>query len=92
LPKPERREGTPDSPSRSTTPNSATTYASNLARQASSARSSLFDRLNAAVNERGQMLGNLEESFNSLQQGSQNMVNQAKRMAAEQSGRRWLGM
>ncbi|GBE77562.1 hypothetical protein SCP_0104400 [Sparassis crispa] len=61
--------------------------------QAASSMSSgvgdLYNRLGAALNERGQMLGNLEESFNSLQQGSQNMVTQAKRLAAQQSAKKW---
>ncbi|TFL03659.1 lethal giant larvae like, C-terminal-domain-containing protein [Pterulicium gracile] len=65
--------------------------AANLAKQANATGSNLYNRLNAALGERGQALNNLEEQFNALHQGSQDMVTQAKRLAAQQTGKRWLG-
>ncbi|KAG1757244.1 lethal giant larvae like, C-terminal-domain-containing protein [Suillus lakei] len=38
-----------------------------------------------------EMLGNIEQRIDSLQQGSKDMVVQAKRLATEQSARRWFG-
>jgi len=45
----------------------------------------LYDRLHAAVAERGDMLGDLETSVNSLEQGSKNMLTQAKLLATKQT-------
>ncbi|TFY59345.1 hypothetical protein EVJ58_g5836 [Rhodofomes roseus] len=59
--------------------------------QMSSGVSDLYNRLGSALAERGEMLGNLEEQFNSLEQGSKNMVAQAQKMAAQQSAKRWFG-
>ncbi|KAJ7103251.1 WD40 containing snare-dependent exocytosis protein [Mycena belliarum] len=67
------------------------TNASSAAQIATEAQSSLYARLQSAVGERGQMLGDLEDHFNSLEQGSRSMVTQAKRMAAEQSAKSWFG-
>ncbi|KDQ63133.1 hypothetical protein JAAARDRAFT_119208 [Jaapia argillacea MUCL 33604] len=53
-------------------------------------RGSLQERLTSALSERGEMLGNLEEQVKSLEEGSRSMVNQAKRLAAEQTARRWF--
>ncbi|KZT72869.1 hypothetical protein DAEQUDRAFT_663544 [Daedalea quercina L-15889] len=44
--------------------------------QMSSGVSDLYNRLGSALAERGEMLGNLEEQFNSLEQGSKSMVEQ----------------
>lgn len=55
------------------------------------ARNGVYSRLNDALAERGEMLGNIEQQIGSLQQGSKDMVAQAKRLAAEQSARRWFG-
>ncbi|KAF5388500.1 hypothetical protein D9757_004730 [Collybiopsis confluens] len=49
---------------------------STIADRAATAQNSLYDRLTAALEERGQMLGNLEDRFNSLEAGSQSMVDQ----------------
>lgn len=51
----------------------------------------LYNRLGSAVSERGQMLDGLEDTVNSLRSGSENMLAQAKRLAAEQSARGWFG-
>ncbi|KAG7099718.1 hypothetical protein E1B28_001536 [Marasmius oreades] len=64
--------------------------ASRVARQAASTQETLYGRLTSALEERGQMLGDLEDRFNSLEQGSRTMVNQAKRLAAEQTARSWF--
>ncbi|KAI9462922.1 lethal giant larvae like, C-terminal-domain-containing protein [Russula earlei] len=53
-------------------------------------RNALYDRLHAAVSERGEMLGNLETSVNSLEQGSKNMLAQAKVLAAKQTAKSWM--
>ncbi|KII94277.1 hypothetical protein PLICRDRAFT_36534 [Plicaturopsis crispa FD-325 SS-3] len=50
----------------------------------------IYARLSAAVSERGQKLGDLEDSFNSLEAGSRNMVSEAKKLAATQSAKRWF--
>lgn len=55
------------------------------------ARSGVYNRLNDALAERGEILGNIEQRIDSLQQGSKDMVAQAKRLATEQSARRWFG-
>ncbi|KAI3622792.1 wd40 containing snare-dependent exocytosis protein [Moniliophthora roreri] len=60
------------------------------AAQATSTQNSLHNRLTSALEERGQMLGDLEDRFNSLEQGSRSMVNQAKRLAAEQTAKSWF--
>ncbi|KAF8274032.1 lethal giant larvae like, C-terminal-domain-containing protein [Lactarius quietus] len=50
----------------------------------------LYERLHAAVSERGEMLSDLETSVNSLEQGSKNMLTQAKLLAAKQTTKSWL--
>ncbi|KAF7966227.1 hypothetical protein HWV62_39499 [Athelia sp. TMB] len=75
-------------PARSASP-SGRGKASDVAAEASST-AGIYERLSSALNERGQALGDLEEHFNSLQEGSQSMVNQAKRLAAEQSAKSWF--
>ncbi|KAK0246422.1 WD40 containing snare-dependent exocytosis protein [Armillaria nabsnona] len=64
--------------------------ASALAASASATQSSLYERLTSALNDRGQMLGDLEDRFNSLEQGSRSMAAQAKRLAAEQTAKQWF--
>jgi len=56
----------------------------------SSGTNDLYSRLGSAMSERGQMLDGLEDTVNSLRAGSENMVAQAKRLAAEQSTRGWF--
>ncbi|KAI0931535.1 hypothetical protein AcV5_005001 [Taiwanofungus camphoratus] len=56
----------------------------------SSGVSDLYNRLGTALAERGQMLGDLEESFNSLEQGSKNMAAQAQKLAAQQTAKKWF--
>ncbi|KAJ3721812.1 lethal giant larvae like, C-terminal-domain-containing protein [Lentinula raphanica] len=63
---------------------------SQIANQAAETQNSLYDRLTSALNERGQMLGDLEDRFNSLESGSRSMVDQAKKLAAEQSAKSWF--
>ncbi|KAJ3908951.1 WD40 containing snare-dependent exocytosis protein [Lentinula edodes] len=63
---------------------------SQVAKQAAATQNSLYDRLTSALNERGQMLGDLEDRFNSLESGSRSMVDQAKKLAAEQSAKSWF--
>ncbi|KAJ7040330.1 WD40 containing snare-dependent exocytosis protein [Mycena alexandri] len=66
--------------------------ASSIAQTAAGVQSSLYSRLQSAMGERGQMLGDLEDRFNSLEEGSKSMVSQAKRLAAEQSAKSWFGI
>ncbi|KAJ6575407.1 lethal giant larvae like, C-terminal-domain-containing protein [Mycena capillaripes] len=63
-----------------------------LAETAAGTQSSLYSRLQSAMGERGQMLGDLEDRFNSLEEGSRSMVTQAKRLAAQQSAKSWFGI
>jgi len=46
--------------------------------------------LNMALRKSREMLGNLETSVNSLEQGSKDMLAQAKLLAAKQTGKSWL--
>ncbi|KAH7930914.1 hypothetical protein BV22DRAFT_999529 [Leucogyrophana mollusca] len=55
-----------------------------------STQNSLYERLTSALSERGQALGDLNERLDSLEQGSKDMVAQAKRLAAEQGAKRWF--
>ncbi|KAF9270713.1 hypothetical protein L218DRAFT_1013731 [Marasmius fiardii PR-910] len=64
--------------------------ASRVEGQATSTQQTLYGRLTSALEERGQMLGDLEDRFNSLEQGSRSMVNQAKRLATEQTAKAWF--
>ncbi|KAK7063993.1 WD40 containing snare-dependent exocytosis protein [Favolaschia claudopus] len=63
-----------------------------LADRAAGVQSNLYARLQSAMGERGQMLGDLEDRFNSLEEGSKSMVTQAKRLAAQQSAKSWFGI
>lgn len=63
---------------------------SEMANSASRGVSDLYSRLNNALAERGEMLGGLEESFQSLESGSKNMLSQAKTLAAKQTAKRWF--
>ncbi|EKM61629.1 uncharacterized protein PHACADRAFT_169080 [Phanerochaete carnosa HHB-10118-sp] len=63
---------------------------SEMANSASRGVNDLYSRLNNALAERGEMLGGLEESFQSLESGSKNMLAQAKSLAAKQSAKRWF--
>ncbi|KAJ1302415.1 hypothetical protein OPQ81_002733 [Rhizoctonia solani] len=53
--------------------------------------SDLYSRLTAAVSERGDMLSGLEERFGHLEAASKDLASQAKRIAAQQSAKRWFG-
>ncbi|KAG1864661.1 lethal giant larvae like, C-terminal-domain-containing protein [Suillus subalutaceus] len=66
-------------------------YGPGVMKTMENARSGVYNRLNDALAERGEMLGNIEQRIDSLQQGSKDMVAQAKRLATEQSARRWFG-
>ncbi|RXW24028.1 hypothetical protein EST38_g1807 [Candolleomyces aberdarensis] len=66
---------------------SASTTAASLAATAASAQASIYNKLSSALGERGQLLGGLEESFNSLEQGSRGMVTQD--LEANGSPERW---
>lgn len=57
--------------------NTASTAAASIAASAAAAQTSLYNKLSSALGERGQLLGGLEESFNSLEQGSRSMAEQA---------------
>ncbi|KAJ7631237.1 WD40 containing snare-dependent exocytosis protein [Roridomyces roridus] len=71
---------------------SSPSTASSIAQSAAGVQSSLYARLQSAVGERGQMLGDLEDRFNSLEEGSRSMVAQAKRLAATQGTKSWFGL
>jgi syntaxin-binding protein 5 len=46
--------------------------------------------LNMVLRDYREMLGNLETSVNSLEQGSKNMLAQAKLLAAKQTTKSWM--
>jgi len=58
---------------------------------ATAAQNNLYDRLASTLDQRGQLLGQLGERFNSLEEGSRGVVEQAKRLAAEQSTKGLFG-
>ncbi|KAI0361067.1 hypothetical protein OH77DRAFT_1417267 [Trametes cingulata] len=58
----------------------------------SSGVADLYNRLGTALTERGEMLGDLQQSLDSLEQGSKSMVKQAKRLAAQQGMKSWFGL
>ncbi|KAJ3517877.1 hypothetical protein NLJ89_g226 [Agrocybe chaxingu] len=70
----------------------ATSTASGIAAGAAAVQANLYNKLSSAMGERGQLLGDLEERFQSLEQGSRNMVAQAKRLAAQQTAKSWFGL
>lgn len=65
--------------------------ASSLAASAAAVNSSIYDKFSSAMNERGQLLGNLEQRFNALEEGGKSMVEQAKRLATQQAAKGWFG-
>ncbi|KAF9531932.1 WD40 containing snare-dependent exocytosis protein [Crepidotus variabilis] len=64
---------------------------SGFAAGAAAMQTNVYSRLTGALNERGQMLNDLEERFQNLEQGSKDMVSQARRLAAQQSAKSWFG-
>ncbi|CUA76591.1 Potassium channel subfamily U member 1 [Rhizoctonia solani] len=54
--------------------------------------SDLYSRLTAAVSERGEILSSLEDKFGHLEAASKDLASQAKRIAAQQSAKRWFGL
>ncbi|CAA7264832.1 unnamed protein product [Cyclocybe aegerita] len=66
--------------------------AAGIAAGAATVQANLYNKLSSAMGERGQLLGDLEERFQSLEQGSRNMVAQAKRLAAQQTAKSWFGL
>jgi len=86
--RPERGTGgTPEEGAVGTTASAAST----LAASAAAVQSSIYNKLSSAMSERGQMLGDLEQRFNSLEEGSKSLVTQAKRLAAQQTAKGWFG-
>jgi hypothetical protein len=65
---------------------SASAWGANIGQGASA----VFGRLNNALSERGEMLDGLQQSMRSLEQGTQNAVNQAKIAAAKQTAKGWF--
>ncbi|KIM47471.1 hypothetical protein M413DRAFT_439132 [Hebeloma cylindrosporum] len=65
--------------------------AAGFAASASAMQANLYNRLTSAVSERGQLLGDLSERFNTLEEDSKNMLAQAKRLAAQQTAKGWFG-
>ncbi|THH26967.1 hypothetical protein EUX98_g7215 [Antrodiella citrinella] len=66
--------------------------AQGMAASAATTASNLYSRLGAALAERTENLGQLQESFDSLEQGSKKMLSQSKSMAAQQTAKRWFGL
>ncbi|KAG6829267.1 hypothetical protein H0H87_012084 [Tephrocybe sp. NHM501043] len=66
--------------------------ASEVAAAAAATQANLYNRLTSALGERGQVLNDLEQRFNALGESSQNMVSQAKRLAAQQTAKSWFGL
>ncbi|KAH8099770.1 lethal giant larvae like, C-terminal-domain-containing protein [Cristinia sonorae] len=68
-----------------------TAQAQGIAASAATTASNLYSRLGAALSERTEGLGQLQESFDSLEQGSRKMLAQTKSLAAQQTAKRWFG-
>ncbi|KAF7307215.1 WD40 containing SNARE-dependent exocytosis protein [Mycena indigotica] len=85
--------GGPDRPipQKPAPPKAQANDAASVAKSAAGVQDSLYSRLQSAMGERGQMLNDLEERFNALEEGSKNMASQAKRIAAQQTAKSWLG-
>ncbi|KLO20106.1 hypothetical protein SCHPADRAFT_898161 [Schizopora paradoxa] len=66
------------------------TRASAIAAQASQAGNEIYSNLAAALNERGESLGNLNDNLQSISDGASRMASSAKRIAAEQSAKAWF--
>ncbi|KAF9469810.1 lethal giant larvae like, C-terminal-domain-containing protein [Collybia nuda] len=75
-----------------TTANELAAGVSGVAAATAATQGNLYNRLTSALNERGQILGDLEDRFNALEEGSKNMVTQAKRLATQQTARSWFGL
>jgi len=73
-------------------PESVGSQAAELASKAAAVQNELYGRLTSAIGERGHILDDLGERFNSLEAGSRNMVTQAKRLAVQQSAKSWFGL
>lgn len=65
---------------------SASTWGTNIGQGATA----VFGKLNDALAERGEMLDSLQQSMRSLEQGTQNAMNQAKLAAAKQTAKGWF--
>ncbi|THH11619.1 hypothetical protein EW145_g567 [Phellinidium pouzarii] len=61
-----------------------------LANQASRTGLDLYASLSTAVSERGDVLAGLDEHVRYLGDGGNKMVSEAKKLAAEQTGKRWF--
>ncbi|KAG5647699.1 hypothetical protein DXG03_008422 [Asterophora parasitica] len=66
--------------------------ASGVAATAAATQTNIYNRISSALNERGQVLSDLEQRFNALEEGSKNMVAQAKRLATQQTAKSWFGL
>lgn len=70
---------------------SAQTAAANTLRHAR-APDSVYGRLSSALAERGERLGDVEQRVESTALRMQDMVTEAKRLAAKQEAKRWFGL
>ncbi|KAH9947113.1 lethal giant larvae like, C-terminal-domain-containing protein [Amylocystis lapponica] len=84
-----RAPPTPYTPKDSEPRGSASSSVQAASASMSSGVSDLYNRLGTALAERGYKLGDLEESFKSLEEGSKGMLSQAKQLAAQQTMKRW---
>jgi syntaxin-binding protein 5 len=75
-PVPEKQSAAAEWLSTATSPGTAAADSSSGLQAATSGVGDLYNRLGAAISERGQMLDGLQESVGSLQQGSKNMLTQ----------------
>ncbi|KAH9486242.1 hypothetical protein JR316_0000306 [Psilocybe cubensis] len=82
----------PASTSKDTPAEGSSSPGSGIIAGAAAVQANLYNRFAAAMNERGQLLGDLNERFNSLEEGSRNMVAQAKSLAAKQTAKSWFGL
>jgi len=71
--------------------NNVADSAATFAAASATAGANMWSGLTNAMNERGQLLGELGDRFNALEAGSRNMAKQAKKAAAQQSAKSWFG-
>lgn len=81
----------PDSGSRDVEPADHSSAQSAVANTLRRAQDDVYGRLSSALTERGELLGAVEQRVESTAQRTEEMVAEARRVAAKQGAKRWFG-
>lgn len=81
----------PDSGSRDVEPADHSSAQSAVANTLRHAQDDVYGRLSSALTERGELLGAVEQRVESTAQRTEEMVAEARRVAAKQGAKRWFG-